>query len=54
MKSINLDCGVYKIKRKRFCKNGKHQFLGMAGDICKNCDYVGFMGVKPRKRKRTI
>ena len=28
-------------KRRKFCKEHKHEYLGMAGDICKNCDYFG-------------
>ena len=30
-------------KVKHFCKPGTHVFVGMAGDICKNCDYVGLL-----------
>lgn len=41
------------MKRRRFCKGHKHIFLGMAGDICKNCDYTGrAWKIKERYLKR--
>lgn len=31
---------VIKKRRRKFCKDGKHRILGMAGEICGDCDYV--------------
>lgn len=42
--------------RKRYCKGHKHRFIGMAGHICKLCDYIGIRDWKVldnyKRRKR--
>jgi hypothetical protein len=37
-------------KRRKFCKGHKHEYLGMAGNICRNCEYVGIIHWKILKK----